>query len=311
MNKYLLRCLLCHCSELKIRDSLTPEQIDHLWRGGGVSLSNAAWGRMLELDSVHLFECCRCGFQHFDPALAGDEVFYKECIEKCSGYYAIARPENIRNVRFAKENGLRSILDIGCGSGFALDLAKQAGLETFGIELTKSAAVEAEKRGHRVFTSLIEDLDAKWHGHFDLISLNQVLEHIANPVAIIQQCKSFLSENGVISVAVPGRDGVLRINPYLPANWPPHHVSLWRIADLRSLSNQAGLKMIRFGGNQLLGSEIQSNLQDRFKNKVLLKNSKRKNSFITPPIVSFLYRKLALKYIFRNSGHSIFGFFAR
>src|SRR6185437_5072111 len=130
---------------------------------------------------IHLYECRQCGFQFFNPKLAGDEKFYERIHEKRSDYYAIDRPENQRNVRFAIEHGYQSILDVGCGVGFALDAARSAGLKTYGIELSRTAIAAAIERGHCIFPVLIENLSSEWEGKFDLISLNQVLEHVPDP----------------------------------------------------------------------------------------------------------------------------------
>jgi len=107
---------------------------------------------------------------------------------------------------FAIRQGYRTILDLGCGSGFALDAAKRAGLETYGIELSHTAATAAAQRGHIIFPVLLEDMDPVWEGKFDLISLNQLLEHVPDPAGLIRQCIRFLSPRGAICHCRAGRN---------------------------------------------------------------------------------------------------------
>jgi SAM-dependent methyltransferase len=285
---------------------LNVEDLLKCWAVAGHHVNPVAVQPLLDEGMIHLYDCRECGFQFFNPKLAGGAEFYEQFQTQESGYYAPDRPENKRNVRFAIRRGCRNILDVGCGSGFALDAAKRAGLETFGIELSHSAAAAAAKRGHTVFSVLLENMDAAWEGKFDLISLNQVLEHVPNPVELLQQCIRFLSPRGAIAIAVPSATGVLRFAPWLPANWPPHHISRWRIIDFDTVARQAGLRVVETGGNQLLGSEIEMTLLEhrRFCETV------QKHCHSLPPFLikslCFIYRKTGLKYIFRSQGHSIY-----
>jgi len=260
---------------------------------------------------IHLYECRKCGFQFFNPKLAGDAKFYEHIHAHGTGYYAPNRPENERNASFAVEHGYQSILDVGCGVGFALDAARRVGLETYGMEMSRTALAAATERGHTVFPVLLENLAPEWKGKFDMISLNQVLEHVPDPVDVIRQCVQFLSPRGTVAVAVPGATGVLRFTPWLPANWPPHHVSRWRIKDFNTLAEKTNLQVLKTGGNQLLGTELQ---------EILLGHSGycrtlRKPYRGLPPALikalGFIYRKTGMKYIFRSQGHSIFCYLGR
>ena len=305
------KCFLGCRADARVVLALSKQDILTGWRLERVTLSDEDLGNFIEIDEVYLYRCQKCGFEFFDPALAGGSSFYAALHAQLPGYYAPARPENERNARFAQRHGLRSILDIGCGTGFALDAARERGLETYGIELSASAATAARSRGHTVFSALLEELDPRWHNRFDLISLNQVLEHVGNPVELIRSCMAFLSPGGVIVIAVPSSEGVLRLNPWAPASWPPHHVSHWRKRDLYTLSRRCGLEIIKAGGNQLLGSELETNL---FMNRELCLALGKTHAGLSPRLIkllAFVYRKSGMKFLFRSHGHSIFCFARR
>ena len=260
---------------------------------------------------IHLYECRECGFQFFNPKLAGDGEFYEHVQAQGTGYYAPNRPENERNVGFAIEHGYQSILDVGCGIGFALDAAKRAGLKTYGVELNPTAAAAAAERGHTIFPVLLENLAPEWEGKFDLISLNQVLEHVPDPVSIVRQCVRFLSPNGVVAIAVPSASGVLRFDPWLPANWPPHHVSRWKIRNFHTLAEETHLRVVKTGGNQLLGSEFQNILLENYR---LCRTLQKPYRGLPPFLIKwlgFIYRKTGMKYIFKSQGHSIYCYLGR
>jgi SAM-dependent methyltransferase len=274
-------------------------------------LPPSSFQQLQEEGMIHLYECEECGFQFFNPKLAGNDEFYDGLHANRSDYYAPDRPESQRNVDFAIEHSYQSILDVGCGVGFALDAAKRAGLKTYGMELSRSALAAASEKGHTVFPVLLENLAPEWEGKFDLISLNQVLEHVPDPAGLVRQCVRFLSPRGAVAIAVPGATGVLRFDPWLPANWPPHHISRWRIKDFTTLAERTNLRVSRTGGNQLLGSELESVLLEHRRNCQTLKKPYRGLPPAAIQLFGFIYRKTGMKHIFKSQGHSIYCYLAR
>jgi SAM-dependent methyltransferase len=154
-------------------------------------------------------------------------------------------------------------------------------------------------------------MDPVWQGRFDLITLNQLLEHVPDPVGLVGQCVRFLSPRGAIAIAVPGASGILRFNPWLQANWPPHHISRWRIKDFHQLAGRAGLRVVEAGGNQLLGSEVQINLLVNRDLCLALQKPYRGLPPLAIKALCLLYRKAGLKYLFKSHGHSIFCYLLR
>lgn len=304
-------CLLCGSSQIAVHHSLNAEDIFKCWAQAGHHFGSSVVQPLLDEGSIRLYECLGCGFQFFNPELAGGAEFYEQLHADGGGYYAPNRPENERNVRFAVQKGFRNILDVGCGPGFALDAAKQAGLETYGIELSRTAAAEASKRGHTIFPVLLEKIEPAWEGKFDLISLNQVLEHVPDPLGLIRQCIRFLSPRGVIAIAVPGAAGVLRFSPWMPANWPPHHLSRWSLKTFDTLAQQTGLRVIATGGDRLLGADLERNLLEHRKFCQTLQIPHHGLSPSTVKTLCFLYRKTGMKYFFPSQGHSIYCYLGR
>ena len=304
-------CLLCGSNDASIRHSLSAENIVACWIKDGRPLPPLSVQSLRAEGMIHLYECRKCGFQFFDPKLAGDEEFYDGLHTNRPDYYAPGRPENQRNARFAVDHGYQSILDVGCGVGFALDAAKRAGLKTYGMELSRAALAVASEKGHTVFPVLLENLAPEWEGKFDLISLNQVLEHVPAPAELVRQCVRFLSPRGAIAIAVPSATGVLRFAPWLPANWPPHHVSRWRVQDFFTLARMTNLRVSKTGGNQLLGAELQSVLLENLQNCRTVEKPYRGIPAPLIKLVGFAYRKTGMKYIFKSQGHSIYCFLTR
>src|SRR5262249_391813 len=93
------------------------------------------------------------------------------------------------------------ILDMGCSTGFFLDLAREAGWKTWGVELNQAEIVEAEKSGHKVSNSSLEDcgFDEK----FDAITMWDVFEHIKDGRALLYEIRRRLAPGGVLFMQTP------------------------------------------------------------------------------------------------------------
>jgi SAM-dependent methyltransferase len=203
------------------------------------------------------------------------------------------------------------VLDVGCGSGFFLDQARAVNCETWGLELNRAAAEKAQAKGHQIFSRLLHELDRTATGGFDLITLFQVLEHVSQPVAVMQDAARFLNPGGIIVVAVPGGEGANRLCPWNPYDWPPHHTSRWRQADLQQLAKQAHLKLVECDGDVLFGTWIEHLWLLHNQLAPLLGKSPHWGGRAWPKLISLLYRKTGMKHLFPHWGASIYGYFQK
>jgi SAM-dependent methyltransferase len=95
------------------------------------------------------------------------------------------------------------ILDIGCGRGLMLSMAKEDGWDTYGLEFNDETAFHArDEYGLDVRTGSI--LEAGFEsGTFDVITIWHVLEHVKDPVGTIRECHNLLKPGGTLAIAVP------------------------------------------------------------------------------------------------------------
>ena len=99
-----------------------------------------------------------------------------------------------------------SMLDIGCGVGWSLVVAKQKGIRAQGVEPIKDAAEYATGVLKVDVINALFKADLFGDDKFDLIIMDQVLEHVPNPLQMLEDVFQLLKLDGVLFLAVPPVD---------------------------------------------------------------------------------------------------------
>jgi SAM-dependent methyltransferase len=305
-------CPLCATAQVSVVDRYPVESLRKAWAVFGVHFPKSVWAAFNGRQAIEMFRCSSCGFQFCDPTLAGDGAFYAELERQKQTYYPPDVPEFSRTLAWAKAKGWRTVLDVGCGAGAFLDRARAAGLQATGVELNLQAAENCRRRGHTVHTRLLSELRAdKSFPKFDLVTIFQVLEHVSDPVGFLKEAAEFLGPHGCLSVAVPNDRGIYRICPREPHQWPPHHVTRWRLQDLEKIGQRCHLDVLEVGANQLLGYEAEHFWTVRNQIAATLGEAPLPGGRFLPKALSFIYRKLGLRYVISGMGTSVYALYQR
>jgi 2-polyprenyl-3-methyl-5-hydroxy-6-metoxy-1,4-benzoquinol methylase len=95
------------------------------------------------------------------------------------------------------------VLEVGCAHGAYVALLKWAGYEAVGTEMSAEVARFAEETfGIKVYAGVVEALPLA-PGSFDVIVLNDVIEHLPDPVATLGHCVRLLSTDGFFVIQTP------------------------------------------------------------------------------------------------------------
>jgi 2-polyprenyl-3-methyl-5-hydroxy-6-metoxy-1,4-benzoquinol methylase len=230
--------------------------------------TNRHGGRVIDrVNGYEIIDCIVCGFCHADP-LPTEHQLQAQYIE---AYYRDEKPEYLARAAEDAEWAALShrdrlstfaaqldghvpkpwrILDIGCGPGFFLDTAARDGWDCVGVEPSMQAAQHARNLGLTIIEGVFSSQLAESLRPFHAVHLNHVLEHVADPAAVIANAATVLLPGGLICVNVPNDYNPLqlalrRAEEYQP--WwlaPPHHLNYFDFASLESLLTRHGFKTV-------------------------------------------------------------------
>ncbi|MEU8122581.1 class I SAM-dependent methyltransferase [Spirillospora sp. NPDC049024] len=143
-----------------------------------------------------------------------------------------------------------SVLDVGGGDGAHLSLIRELEPRTAltqVVDLDERAGRLARARGHRYHQGRIEDFEPG--ERFGLILLLNLIEHVADPAAVLAALRRCLAPGGVILVKTPNADS-LDARLFRHRNWGglhcPRHWRLFDRGNLTRLAGAAGLRVRRF-----------------------------------------------------------------
>ncbi|MEM7393491.1 MAG: class I SAM-dependent methyltransferase [Verrucomicrobiota bacterium] len=162
------------------------------------------------------------GFQEVVPRPSAEELrqYYADKYYEGGSIYQTSYTEEERryltNKIAQKDEALKSyllgdqttsLLDVGCGEGFTLAYYLAKGWEVRGIDFTDTGLNQfhPELRDRVTVGNIFDEMDrlCREENRFDVIWLDNVLEHVADPVRLIKTCHLLCAPNGVLVVEVP------------------------------------------------------------------------------------------------------------
>lgn len=219
-----------------------------------------------EVDLVHrgvrygpeteVLKCKNCGIVFLDPFPTQEEMddYYEEeyrreyggtstDVEKYPAYIAKARERLCRIERIIEPKSL--LVEIGCGTGAFLDVARRRVDRVIGVELDDEMRVRIRRRLGVHTVARLADADIPPES-VDIITLFHVLEHISDPESYLCELYKFLKPEGNLIIEVPNVDDALvkvyRIPAYLNFYFQKAHLYYFSKGALLSLFEKTGFR---------------------------------------------------------------------
>ncbi|MEU4289144.1 class I SAM-dependent methyltransferase [Kribbella sp. NPDC026596] len=207
-------------------------------------------------DGYGIEECLSCGLVQLVPTptpetlralYEGDSYFggeaatgYSEYEDQEQEYLATFR-EDVRRIREFVPSG--RILEVGCGYGYFLQCALDAGYDAYGIDLSPAAVKWASTRHPgRVFCGLLQEVPEIQDQKYDVIFGSHLIEHLTEPSEFLRQASRLLRPGGLVVMVTPNIRSLLsRVSGSRWVSFKiPEHVSYYDPATITKLLNRTG-----------------------------------------------------------------------
>lgn len=104
-------------------------------------------------------------------------------------------------------DGPKKIIDLGCGEGFTLDYFNKKKWDVLGLDHSNFSISNFHPHllTNFIQCDLFEEIEKLITDNrtFDVIILDNVLEHVIDPIKLIDSCYKILNQNGILVIEVP------------------------------------------------------------------------------------------------------------
>ncbi len=211
-----------------------------------------------------IIDCALCGYRHVVPLPTEEELqetYAKEYYRDEKPTYLSHASEDYQWATLAFQDRLeifkshlpsdrRRLLDIGSGPGYFLKYATDCGWKAEGVEPSQQAAAHSQELGLKVTQAFFGPKTAPTLGTFDVINMNNMLEHVPAPRDLVCEAVSILKEGGLVCITVPNDynpfQETLRDKAGLDPWWvvPSHHLNYFTFDSISQLMENAGLEIL-------------------------------------------------------------------
>ncbi|MDA9120882.1 class I SAM-dependent methyltransferase [Flavobacteriales bacterium] len=193
----------------------------------------------------HLTKCGSCGFVFCKPIPTPDELN-----EVYEGYgrndylsdLTIQAYERVLD-SFEPYRKTNKLIDVGCGIGYFLEVAKKRGWEVYGTEFTEEAVKICEEKGAKMELGVLNPSNYEADS-FDVVCSFEVIEHINNPLEELSSFNQILRKGGLVYCTTPNFNAVERFQ--LGTSWNvltyPEHLSYYTPKTLKGVFKETGFK---------------------------------------------------------------------
>jgi 2-polyprenyl-3-methyl-5-hydroxy-6-metoxy-1,4-benzoquinol methylase len=224
----------------------------------------------------------------------------QEILRKTADKRQMIYDDRIDKLFSRTHNSVKSVLEIGCGTGNFLKLIKtrKPELKVTGVDLSPEAVELAKEKGIDCFNVSAEAFAKENSGSYDLILAFEVLEHVFDPFSLIRALVRLLEKKGTICMTMPNylSYDFLHLGDVYKNFFGPDHLNYYNQFSIKTLLEQGGCDHIEIFCDGILDTAIVANYHSDKKKmsegfwKYIYDNKDEYSSFLVD------YQKLLQKY---------------
>jgi 2-polyprenyl-3-methyl-5-hydroxy-6-metoxy-1,4-benzoquinol methylase len=136
------------------------------------------------------------------------------------------------------------VLDIGCGFAQSIGYHKSRNCDAYGVEADENVKKVIDKYAFNIKLGLFNYKDYQ-ESYFDYITMDQVLEHIQDPVFMLRGVSKILKNEGKVIISIPNFNGWgVKFFGKKWINWHiPYHLHHYSKTSIRKLADSSGLEV--------------------------------------------------------------------
>lgn len=180
-----------------------------------------------------------------------------------------------------------SFLDVGAGEGFSLKYFDELGWKCTGLDFSNAGIKKHNPTQEKLLIQgdIFQNLSTIIVSgeQFNLVLLDNVVEHVINPFELLQNIHEIITNNGILVVEVPNDFSMLQ-QYLLDKNYidnefwvsPPDHLSYFNKDGLTNLANATGWQISKFISDYPIDLDLLNSNSNYIRNKNVGKASHKK-----------------------------------
>ncbi len=153
--------------------------------------------------------------------------------EPCNGVTGVRLAQFLLNA-IRSLDGIRNIVDLGCGNGYLARQLLAAGYEVIGVDASSTgiAIANTQLKGNTTGKFFVERIDASLAKRLslegcDCVVSSDVIEHLYRPADLLECASGLLAPGGYLVVGTPYHGYLKNLALSLLDKWDAHHGVDW------------------------------------------------------------------------------------
>ncbi|MBP9691065.1 class I SAM-dependent methyltransferase [Candidatus Woesebacteria bacterium] len=181
-----------------------------------------------------------------------------------------------------------TILDLGCGDGFLMEVLQSAGHHVEGVEIAENAIKKARKKGFTVYdVSLVEKWAHVLKKKYAVVFGGEIIEHVFDTDQFLQEIRKVLKPHGMLILTTPNIASLARrvmlllgMSPHIEVtarDYDAGHIRYFTRDTLKNLLEENGFEVlslvssaVNFSNNGMYYSTILATLFPSMGNNIIV-----------------------------------------